>query len=438
MSDKTEIVALRGPNSKTFDIGGGVKRLELSMNKLHYSDKSKGQFEEIDTEWKSESGFGDKVQANDYHLTYKGNNIRFGFASGVYAEYTLPCELVCSKSAAVGKIDKTSELRYTATPDGLKMEIILSEQPKSAIYRIPVKLVGCEIKEDGETLLFVGKDATIYGQIPSPWMMDADGNQGSVTVTYDGKDIVIESDAKWLQSAVYPVTIDPSTTLQVGTANDDGHTYNSTLNYLYTSLTLGLGNGVGSMSLFARFTNVTVPNGATITAAKVQYLSNQNQSGTIKSRIFLNDEDSAVGPTTYAQYVGKTVTSAYVDWNFSTSWVSNTWYDSPDISSVVQEVVDRSGWSSGNAMMILHKDNGTSSGNSRAIKAYTNGGTTNGPKLVIEYTEPVTFEGKPYIGAANVAEQGVEGSYGVGGVARNVLTGYIGVNNVAQPFYQSS
>ena len=48
------------------------------------------------------------------------------------------------------------------------------------------------------------------------------------------------------------------------------------------------------------------------------------------------------------------LTEASESWEWgSPGWSSNTWYESPDISHVIQEVVDRSGWAANNAMVII-------------------------------------------------------------------------------------
>ena len=42
------------------------------------------------------------------------------------------------------------------------------------------------------------------------------------------------------------------------------------------------------------------------------------------------------------------------DWKGSTPWSANTWYESPDIRAVIQEVIDRPGWSEDNALVIIY------------------------------------------------------------------------------------
>ncbi|NJK78108.1 MAG: hypothetical protein HC944_04650 [Nanoarchaeota archaeon] len=66
----------------------------------------------------------------------------------------------------------------------------------------------------------------------------------------------------------------------------------------------------------------------------------------------------------------------------------------PDISNVIQEVVDRGGWSSGNAMLIQIDNWGTSSGNRRTAESY-NGESSNAPELRIVYSVGATSTDSP-------------------------------------------
>ena len=179
-------------------------------------------------------------------------------------------------------------------------------------------------------------------------------------------------------------------TLQVGASADDGHFTGTTWYSSGAFISVGDFEG-GVRSLFARFTNVPIAKGARINSAKIQYLSNAANTGTdCITKIYFNDEDNASAPTSVATYNGKSVTTEYVDWTIS-AWDDDTWYDSPDIKAVVQEVIDRASWSSGNAMMLLHKNNGSATNARRSMYAYDQTGNVSGAKLVIDYTYPKTL-----------------------------------------------
>jgi len=77
------------------------------------------------------------------------------------------------------------------------------------------------------------------------------------------------------------------------------------------------------------------------------------------------------------------VTAAYVDWATG-AWSSGLWYDSADISSVVQEFIDRPGYMSGNYLGIrVHQESGA---DYKRACSYDYTGNVSGPKLVVTYT----------------------------------------------------
>jgi len=173
-------------------------------------------------------------------------------------------------------------------------------------------------------------------------------------------------------------------TLQISAGANDGILYGST--FLATDV-VAFGKSSGSVvSNYLLFLNATIPVGATITAAKLQYLAKTNQTGTtVYSRIYGNNVDDATAPTSAGTYAAKALTTAYVDWDSVGSWTAGTWYDSPDITTVIQEIVDRVGWASGNDILILHKDDGSSDNAVRVARPYEDG-SSYPAKLVITYT----------------------------------------------------
>ena len=61
-----------------------------------------------------------------------------------------------------------------------------------------------------------------------------------------------------------------------------------------------------------------------------------------------------------------------VDWNLtgSDSWSQYQIYSTPDISSVIQEIIDRDGWQINNDINIIIRDDGSPIGNNRNIYTY--------------------------------------------------------------------
>ena len=180
-----------------------------------------------------------------------------------------------------------------------------------------------------------------------------------------------------------PFTTAYSKSWKVGAGADDGYCMSTYLGT--TDLLMYSGNFSGySCNLYCRWQNVDIPAGAVITSAYLQFRAYYNLSTTTaKVRIYFNDVDSASNPTTVADYNSKAVTTAYVDWTYPSTTAGQA-YNSPDITSIIQEIVDRGGWASGQHMMTLVKDNGSTSNIYRGWTTY-DGYALYAPWLYVNY-----------------------------------------------------
>ncbi len=141
-----------------------------------------------------------------------------------------------------------------------------------------------------------------------------------------------------------------------------------------------------------RFTNITIPKGSTITAAYITLNAYVDRSNTVvNSKIHGEAADNPGQFSDLTDYQGRSRTSAVVNWNGITAWTAESEYNSPDISSIIQEIIDRAGWSSGNALVIFwddHDDLSTHT-NETNREGYTyDQSSAKAPKLHIEYTGP--------------------------------------------------
>jgi len=158
--------------------------------------------------------------------------------------------------------------------------------------------------------------------------------------------------------------------------------------YNPTSTTLNVGNS-GSPSFYIysswfRFSNITIPKGSTVIEAYFSVKAETRLSaGYVTNGIWGNDVDDASDPTSEADYNAKTVTSVSIGWE-PPDWVSGTRYNSPEIKTIIQEIIDRSGWASGNSLMLLWK--GHTFGGLIPIRSYE--GSSTNTYLHIEYDPP--------------------------------------------------
>ena len=96
------------------------------------------------------------------------------------------------------------------------------------------------------------------------------------------------------------------------------------------------------------------------------------------------DEADAVAPTSAAEFNADPHTSASVQWD--TSWVASDWEQSPEIKTVIQEIVDLGGWVSGNALMLQVRDDlGSGHGGNNVYITFQERSSSLGAKLYIEY-----------------------------------------------------
>lgn len=124
-----------------------------------------------------------------------------------------------------------------------------------------------------------------------------------------------------------------------------------------------------SWSIFARITGITIPQGSTIDSATIHFHNPVSNSATGKSvTIDGNDVNNAAIPTTEGNIRSATKTSATVNWTFGS--ISGGTLESPEIKTIIQEIVNRAGWASGNAMMLYLHTPTTSSDWDLTVRTY--------------------------------------------------------------------
>lgn len=171
---------------------------------------------------------------------------------------------------------------------------------------------------------------------------------------------------------------------------DDYRASNAAYSNSATDLRVGdFDAGLHSEDSGIRFQNVTIPQGATITAAVLNMRSNgQALGGGIPATVIrAADADNQGQVVSQAAHDALPRTTAEVAWT-PVVWTTGTRFDSPDIAAVIQEVIDRAGWASGNALTILWEDNtgaGFQAKNHIYAAARNWGGQANAATLSITY-----------------------------------------------------
>lgn len=162
--------------------------------------------------------------------------------------------------------------------------------------------------------------------------------------------------------------------------NEDGSSY------VDNASTVWLGTGASTTSSYTglRFTNVTVPQGATITSAKVQiYLPNLawNQLDFIFAA---ENVGNSAAFSTSNRPSQRTLTTQTVTHSSNVQWAANTWIDLDEIYTVVQPVINRGDWASGNALSLVLK--GSGGAYARVFVTAYDGTPANAVRLALTYT----------------------------------------------------
>lgn len=172
------------------------------------------------------------------------------------------------------------------------------------------------------------------------------------------------------------IVFDPSIDEQVGASSDDAHEDVSDGDMDLTALRIKTSTTqIGG----TRWSSVTGPaNGDTIDVATIDVLLYNASVDSPDVDIYFEDQDS---PSTFtvanSDISTRTRTTNYVNWTDTD--LALTWQTSPELKTVVQEIIDRGGWSSGNAMVAIWWNGQTS----MWFRSQDQG---NGAKLHIEYT----------------------------------------------------
>ncbi len=149
-------------------------------------------------------------------------------------------------------------------------------------------------------------------------------------------------------------------------------------------------DGTKNQLIGIRFGNIDIPQGATINRAYIQF-TNKGDKAPVMGDAYVTGEaaDNAATFTSAAfNITGRTQIADSITWAGSTdaSWGTTTGgaagslQRTPDIKTIVQAIVNRAGWISGNALVLMLKGSGV-----RNTFSY-DGSATSAPKLIVEYT----------------------------------------------------
>jgi type IV pilus assembly protein PilY1 len=145
-------------------------------------------------------------------------------------------------------------------------------------------------------------------------------------------------------------------TLAVGSGDSDANELSGTLQ---SGSTMWIGNeaAIGSIAA-ARFDGVAIPRGAIVTSAHLEVRSavtNWTRTA-FEYAAEASGQSAPFGPGALPSQ--RPLSAPRVNHLTDAQWVSGTWYTLEEIAPIVQEVVNRADWASGNALLILMRGTG--------------------------------------------------------------------------------
>lgn len=183
----------------------------------------------------------------------------------------------------------------------------------------------------------------------------------------------------------YPLHIDPIISVGVGSNTDDVYTVGVSI-VNSNNLVFGRDTFGNTYNSGMRFLGITVPNTSTVTTAYIIFTANQNEAvDTIKTKIYGQQSSTPATFSTYLDFIGRPLATAVVHWDFATDWVTGTAYNSGDIKTIVQELVNDYSGLIGSDIVLFVYDDGSDAGALKLCYSY-DGYPSKSPKLYIEYT----------------------------------------------------
>ena len=416
-----EVAALRTRHSRTYDLGGNRRRSIVSIGTAHVPDDFTGYAEGRSVQWReADPDFAlagsawaitrgwqaVSVAAGEVGFTYRsflgglvqvrligldGRPVPLAPIPARHASNELWWEQIAPGlsiflRSSVGTVELYKRIESPLAPRSFTWEVVESDPP---ILDLQVRSQGhdnADLTEPSRRGLGPGRLRRVVEltHAVGPAVSLAGGRRRYVvTETWTGRTIErdpVTNVPRLVTDAVYPILVDTAVNETIAADNDDGHqTDTTTWSVQYGSS----GNHVIQFSPQRfpgyRFTTVPIPNAATIDTATLTV--KVGSGGTPTGTLFGNDVDDAPAWATNAGPNNMTTTTASVA--FAPTGASGSSY-AVNVAAIVQEIVNRAGWASNNA--IAFGCNGAIAGSSyRYIGDLAAGGQTEAA-LDITYT----------------------------------------------------
>jgi hypothetical protein len=377
-----ESIALRNEYSKTHYKSQNGYSLDNSVGPIHY----KNDYTDNSEDWKE-------------------IDTKLEFVAGKYVVNTAPFSLEILSDKAGFKVTSKrggwNEISLKDNPDLTKATVSDNEITfADAFTDVDIKVV---VQRSRVTILKIIKSATAKrvfkydikesktarrGGIPDfANAMDADNNYFDVEVTKTKTDETSEYiqyervetiPAKVyrvpddvLIDPVYPVWLDASVEDEVSAGADDTKIWGgSQWNNDHAFMITGYASGDPYECAWVH-RDVNIAASASIdSGTKITVQGSGHSAGDLASDLYYEDANDPEPTTSYADFTGRTLSGTSITWDTSTAFSSGTDYDSPELETLIQALVDEAYWAANENIHIFWKDGAGADTRYRGIKTY--------------------------------------------------------------------
>jgi len=103
---------------------------------------------------------------------------------------------------------------------------------------------------------------------------------------------------------------------------------------------------------YIRFPNVEIEQNATINSALVRFTAYEFQAGSFSVDCYFEDSDDTTAPNSRVELTSLPLTGG-TTWNINEAWIEGETYDTPGIDDILQVIISKDGWVSGNAVTFI-------------------------------------------------------------------------------------
>ena len=218
---------------------------------------------------------------------------------------------------------------------------------------------------------------------------------GSISITTPGGIVMSNSDFTVLTISTLSIPLTSNDDDVEEVAVDFGEAV-GTMDLGSSDLELGeISSSQGLMNIGLRFNNVAIPQGATVSDAIIQFKCDNTGVDPVELTIYGENVGNAAAYTgTSGEVSARALTTANAVWSIP-EWVTEgdrgDAQKTVNLSSVIQEIVNRSDWVSGNSINIIMKHTGASttasnSSGGREAENYSSSTADDGAELTVTFS----------------------------------------------------